>query len=103
MGQPPFPNCSTTTGLPWYDHDGYHNPLSDQTDSPQKGQLTDAVETLTLSAFFLENKEHAERAATLLRVWFLNATTRPTPCNMSCTHQTHNQGQIVAFVLSFWT
>jgi hypothetical protein len=36
---PPFKNCSSATGLPWYDHDGYHNPLSDQTDPPQKGAM----------------------------------------------------------------
>jgi hypothetical protein len=76
---PPFPDCSSSTGLPWYDHDGYHNPLSDQTDSPQKGQLTAAVEVLTLSAFFLGTDAHAERAAQLLRVWFLNSATRMNP------------------------
>jgi hypothetical protein len=76
---PPFPNCSNTTGLPWYDHDGYHNPLSDQTDSPQKFALTSAVEVMTLSAFYLDNGEHAERAAFLLRVWFLNVSTRMNP------------------------
>jgi hypothetical protein len=37
------------------------------------------VETLTLSAFYLRNESHAERAALLLRHWFLDATTRMNP------------------------
>jgi hypothetical protein len=65
--------------LPWYDHDGYHNPLSDQTDTPAKSAMTDAVLKLTLSAFYLDKAEHANRSAFLLRTWFLDAKTRMNP------------------------
>ena len=62
---PPFQNCSAATGLPWYDHDGYHNPLSDQTDTPRKAAMSAAVQTLTLSGFYLGNAAHANRSALL--------------------------------------
>ena len=80
---PPFPNCSEATGLPWYDHDGYHNPLGDEMDSPQLHKMADAVEALTLSAFYTGSAAHGERAAALLRAWFLDPATRMNP-NADC-------------------
>ena len=62
-----------------YDHDGFHNPISDQTDSPQKSLMFEAVETLTLAAFYLNNTAYAHRAVFLLRTWFLDARTRMKP------------------------
>ena len=80
---PPFPNCSQATGLPWYDHDGFHNPLGDEMDSPQLHKMADAVEALTLSAFYTGSAAHGERAAALLRAWFLDPATRMNP-NADC-------------------
>ena len=76
---PPYANCSTTTGLPWYDHDGYHNPISDDLDGPRLGSLSDAVVSLSLSNFYFNQTSHGERAIDLLRTWFLNPDTQMLP------------------------
>ena len=43
----------------------------------------DAVEALTLSAFYTGSAAHGERAAALLRAWFLDPATRMNP-NADC-------------------
>ena len=48
-------------------------------DPPQKAAFTAAVETLVLSAFYLGNASHAERAVELLRTWFLSNASRMNP------------------------
>eukprot|EP00037_Helgoeca_nana_P010383 m.91178 g.91178 ORF g.91178 m.91178 type:complete len:465 (+) comp20171_c0_seq1:78-1472(+) len=76
---PPYANCSAATGLPWYDHDGFDNPINRKLDPPRLGAMTDGVVTLALSAFYLNNTAHGSRAATLLRAWFLSRDTRMNP------------------------
>eukprot|EP01046_Picozoa_sp_COSAG06_P048869 COSAG06_NODE_7395_length_2518_cov_8.792063_1_plen_394_part_00 len=71
-------HCDTSTGLPWTIHDGYNNPESAQ-DRPRLSAMMEAVEALSASAFFLNNTQHAQHAALLLRVWFLNNDTFMRP------------------------
>jgi hypothetical protein len=42
-------------------------------------QLTQSVETLALTYYFTEKQEYANRAALLLRTWFINSDTRMNP------------------------
>ena len=71
-------HCNASTGLPWRTHDGYNDPESAQ-DRPRLSAMMEAVEALSASAFFLNNSQHASRAALLLRVWFLNEATFMRP------------------------
>jgi len=76
---PPYSNCTPSTGLPWYDHDGFANPINDQLDPPRLGATATTVVSLALSAFYHNATTHGTRAAELLRVWFLQPDTRMNP------------------------
>jgi len=76
---PPYANCSAQTGLPWYDHDGYHNPVSDDLDGPALSAMTDSVSALALAGYLLDQPLYSARAAMLLRAWFLDDATRMNP------------------------
>ena len=94
-------HCNASTGLPWRTHDGYNDPESAQ-DRPRMSAMMDAVEALSASAFFLNNTEHAQHAALLLRVWFLNSDTfmRPNARHAQSTspgHTSTSGGGIIDF------
>ena len=76
---PPYDNCSKATGLPWYDHDGYGNPINDALDGPRLRAMGGAVASLALSGFLLDTATHSARAAALVRAWFVTPTTRMRP------------------------
>eukprot|EP00937_MAST-01D_sp_MAST-1D-sp2_P005309 g5309.t1 len=76
---PPFADCNKSSGLPWYDHDGYGNPVNDRLDGPALRAMASASSNLALSAFLLGDPAHAARAAALLRAFFLDAPTRMNP------------------------
>ena len=76
---PPYDNCSKATGLPWYDHDGYGNPINDALDGPRLRAMGGAVASLALSGFLLDNATHSARAAALVRAWFVTPATRMRP------------------------
>jgi len=75
-----WPNPHTSTGLPYVRRDGQVNPERDQTsDRKRLDNLIRSVNTLALAYFFTEKETYAERASTLIRVWFLDAATRMNP------------------------
>ena len=78
MGPYWWPDPSKPDGLPYIRRDGEVNPES----SIDKGQLrglTEDVRTLSLAWYFSGEKEYAEKAAELLRAWFLDPETRMNP------------------------
>jgi hypothetical protein len=75
-----WPNPDTPDGLPYIRKDGRTNEdLLEKGDRETIGLLYDDVETLSLAAYLFNDKEYAEHAARLLRVWFLDAKTRMNP------------------------
>ena len=76
---PPYKNCTPQTGLPWYDHDGYANPINTNLDAPRFKTMASTVQTLALAYFFFNDVEAGERAAMIARTWFLNPSTRMNP------------------------
>ena len=70
--------CNATTGLPWVNHDGYNDPAS-ACDRPKWNQLVNSVNALAASAFFLNETSHAEKAAIMIRTWFLEPGTMMRP------------------------
>lgn len=81
MSMGPFwwPDPNKPDGLPYIRRDGEVNPERDQLDSPQLGGMTNGVRRLSLAWFFTGNTEYAEKAAELLRVWFLDPETLMNP------------------------
>jgi len=75
-----WPDPNTSDGLPYLRRDGEINPERDRTsDRKRLDQLVQAVKTLGLAYYFTGREEYAVHAAKLLRIWFLDDTTKMNP------------------------
>ncbi|XP_065846045.1 uncharacterized protein [Oscarella lobularis] len=89
----PGPKCNLTTGLPWVGVDGHHNPYGDRFDRVPMDKMIEAVQILGAAYFFSEKEKYGERAALLLRTWFLYSATWMRPnLNFSSIRMGHNNG-----------
>ena len=73
------PNPDTPDGLPYVRHDGVVNPEYYDFDSRTLGRMSASVFTLSLAWFYTGFDPYAEKAAELLRTWFLDSATRMNP------------------------
>ncbi|MCU0454678.1 MAG: alginate lyase family protein [Bacteroidales bacterium] len=80
MSQGPYwwPDTTKPDGLPFIRRDGERYPQAG-IDRSQLGNLMESVKTLSLAWFFTGEIKYAERAAFLLKVWFLNPETLMNP------------------------
>jgi hypothetical protein len=80
MGPYWWPDSSKPDGLPYIRKDGQRNPeyytISDQ---HLFGVMVTAVEQLSLAFAVTKNEKYSEKAASLLRVWFLDPGTKMNP------------------------
>jgi hypothetical protein len=76
-----WPDPTKKDGFPYIRKDGERNPESSgkNTDAPNFGRVTGAVETLGLAYYLTGKESYAEHAARLLRTWFLDPATRMNP------------------------
>lgn len=74
-----WPNPNTPDGLPYINRDGERNPEADLYDGPQLSGMAWTVSTLALGWYFTGRQHYAERAAFLLRTFFLAPDTRMNP------------------------
>src|SRR5476649_1859036 len=76
-----WPDDSKTDGLPWIRKDGRVNPASknDQSDGVRLAEFTARVQNLTLAWYFSGEQKYADKAASLLRTWFITPQTRMNP------------------------
>ncbi|MFT3996467.1 MAG: alginate lyase family protein, partial [Asticcacaulis sp.] len=81
MGPYWWPDPATPTGEPYIRRDGQVNPerATNAFDRTALSRMSDAVEALSLAYYFTGDKAYAERAALILRVWFLDPQTRMNP------------------------
>ena len=74
-----WPDPSKPDGLPYISRDGHSNPELNELDRNKLGDTAERVTALSLTYFFTEDEKYAQKAAELLRVWFLNEDTRMNP------------------------
>ncbi len=75
-----WPDPRAKNGLPYACRDGISNEdLVAQGDRGCVGAMGEAVETLALAGFLLEDDRYSDRATVLIRAWFLDPATRMNP------------------------
>ena len=75
-----WPDPAKPDGLPYIHRDGESNyKLLENGDRNRFGRLVDAVRALSLASYFYEEPRYAARAWELIRVWFLDPSTRMNP------------------------
>jgi hypothetical protein len=73
-----WPNPANPDG-PYIQRDGETNPDRFIANNRDMERMTEAVLVLGMGAYFLRDKQSAERAARILSVWFLDKQTRMNP------------------------
>jgi alginate lyase len=82
MSQAPYfwPDPKSPNGLPYIRRDGERNPeINKFPDHSNMDKMIGAVETLALAFYFKGDEANADKAARLLRAWFLDTKTRMNP------------------------
>ena len=80
MGPYWWPDATKPDGLPYIRRDGEVNPETGKLPDHRNIQkLMSETHTLALAYFLFGEEQYAAKAATLLRVWFLDAQTRMNP------------------------
>ena len=82
MSQAPYFWYDSTkpNGLPYMRKDGQRNPeINKITDRTYLGRLDEACRVLSLAWYLTGEEKYAEKAATLLRTWFIDEATKMNP------------------------
>jgi len=82
LSQAPYfwPNPATPDGLPYIRRDGERNPeINKITDHRAIDGLASSTQALALAFYFSGDERYADKAAALLRAFFLDAVTRMNP------------------------
>jgi hypothetical protein len=82
VSQAPYwwPDSSKANGKPYIRKDGRRNPeIYLLHDDSQMGKMSSAVKKLALAYYFTGKEQYAQKAATLLKVWFIDTATRMNP------------------------
>lgn len=80
VGKYAWPNPNTPDGMPWVQRDGYINVDNFRKDDAVRlDKMTSRVSKLCMAYFFSDDRRFAQKAAELVRVWFIDTATRMNP------------------------
>lgn len=79
MGRYWWPNPATADGLPYVRRDGESNPELKQFDRDRLGAFTSHLQRLAGAYLLGGRAEHARKAVSMLRTWFINPRTKMNP------------------------
>lgn len=81
MGPYWWPDPAKPDGLPYINRDGQVNPerATEAFDRTRLGDMASAVRALGLAYYYTNDKPYADRAALILRTWFIAPATRMNP------------------------
>jgi hypothetical protein len=80
VGKYAWPNPNTPDGMPWVQRDGYINVDNFRKDDAARlDKMSNRVSKLCMAYFFSDDPRFAEKAAELVRVWFVDTATRMNP------------------------
>ena len=80
LGKYWWPDPKSKDGLPYIRKDGVVNPETKNiSDDENLGNLVKAVESLSLTYYITDETKYSDKAAQLLRVWFLDESTKMNP------------------------
>ncbi|MCY7361734.1 MAG: alginate lyase family protein, partial [Ignavibacteria bacterium] len=90
-----WPDPTKPDGLPYIRKDGETNPeVKLYKDKEYLPKLCESIYTLSLAYYFSNDAKYADHANTLLRVWFLDTTTKMNPnLNFGQAMKGHNDGR----------
>lgn len=76
-----WPNPNTEDGSPWLKKDGQVNPMSrgDDTDKVRLTNMFNRLQKLSLAYYFSGEDAYAEKARSVLRIWFVDDATKVNP------------------------
>jgi hypothetical protein len=95
-----WPNPKTATGLPYIRRDGERNPeINGIADHRNFGSVCNSAEILAEAYYVFGDERYAEKAAQILRTWFLDFRTRMNP-NMQYAQAVKgiNQGRGIGLI-----
>ena len=97
-----WPDPSKSDGLPYIRKDGQINPeVDDYKDKSNMIWMSRDVEVLALAYYFSDDNKYAEKAAEILKTWFLNPDTKMNPhLNFAQAVKGKNDGRGIGIIES---
>jgi len=76
-----WPNPDSDNGFPWILKDGQINPMArgNDTDKVRLAEMFNSLNQLSMAYFFSDDIRYADKARSILQVWFINEASKVNP------------------------